>query len=311
MSITRKLPNTHITRENALIKAAQRQAGLPATDQVLTPSTVTRLTAMEPTYTEAMGDVNKAQAALSANTPDKDKAVQEARMFNSHFIQVFNLGVARGKYPAGHRAYYGLQVDSSALPPMDTETDVLNWGARLINGDADRTGAGGAAMANPDIAEVQAAHTAASAPASSQDVLKEQLDIAQEKLAELSIGADSLIKRIWDEVETFYGEELPASKRANARLWGVVYVSNGPKATLTGLVKDATGQPRAGAEVELLETDAKATANAEGRYTIQTSYVGTATLQASWPGLPPAQTTIDIAEHDTAIQIDVAELVVG
>lgn len=311
MSITRKLPNSHITRENALIKAAQRQAGLPATDQVLTPNTVTRLVAMEPAYTAAMGEVNKAQAALSANTPDKDKAVQEARIYNSHFIQVFNLGVTRGKYPAGHRAYYGLEVDSSALPPMDTETDVINWGARLIKGDADRLGAGGAAMANPDIAEVQVAHTAASAPASSQDDLKEKLDIEQEKLAELSIGADSLIKRIWDEVETFYGEELPASKRANARLWGVVYVSNGPKATLTGLVKDATGQPRAGAEVELLETDAKATTNAEGRYTIQTSYVGTATLQASWPGLPPAQTTIDIPEHDTAIQIDVAEMVVG
>jgi hypothetical protein len=54
-----------------------------------------------------------------------------------------------------------------------------------------------------------------------------------------------------------------------------------------------------------------ATTNAEGRYTIQTSYVGAATLQASWPGLPHAQTTIEVPEHDTAIQIDVTEMVVG
>ena len=311
MSIERRLPNSHITRENALIKAAKRQAGITPGNEVLSNGTAARLASMAPTYTATMGEVNKAQAALSANTPAKDAAVQRARMFNSHFIQVFNLGVARGSYLAGHRAYYGLDVDSAALPPMETETDVLNWGARLIKGEADRTAAGFAPMANPDIAEVQATHNAASAPASGQDVLKEQLDRNQERLNLLASDADSLIKRIWDEVETFFGEEAPASKRANARLWGVVYVSNGPKATLTGLVKDATGQPRVGAAVELLETDATATTNAEGRFTMETTYVGTATLQASWPGLPPAQTTIDIPEHDTAITLQVHDLVVG
>jgi hypothetical protein len=311
MSIDRRLPKSNITRQNALIKASERQASVMPGNEVLSATTATRLANMMSNYDHAIRDVSLAQGNLSLNTPDKDKALQEAKTFNSHFIQVFNLGVARGKYPAAHRSFYQLEVGSSAVPPMESEADILNWGTRLINGDALRLGAGGAPMANPDITEVQTAHSAASTLSSDQADLKGKLDNAQEKLNKLNIDADSLIKRIWDEVETYYGEEAPPSMRANARLWGVIYTSSGPVATLTGLVKDPAGNPRVGAEVELLQSSAKATTNADGRYTLETTLTGEATIMATWPGLPPTETTVEIPEHEAAITIEVPELVVG
>ena len=38
--------------------------------------------------------------------------------------------------------------------------------------------------------------------------------------------ADAVVEKVWDEVETFYNEETPASIRRKAREWGIIYVSD-------------------------------------------------------------------------------------
>jgi hypothetical protein len=96
-------------------------------------------------------------------------------------------------------------------------------------------------MANPDIAEVQTALTAMETQMTIHDNFAFLLDQKQEAVESMHTLVDPIIKKVWDEAETFFNEETPESKRANARLWGVVYVTEGPPATLTGLVKDPLG----------------------------------------------------------------------
>jgi hypothetical protein len=310
MTITRKLPNSDIGRQNALDRAFGKQASMPPAVQVLNPATVSRLNVAKPDYTTALTDRANAKAALNTHTPLKTAAVNVCRMFVSHFIQVFNLGVARGKYPAGNRSYYQLPSDSAAVPNLDTESSVREWALRLINGDVSRLAAGGLAMANPDIAEVTAVHASADALLTAQNTLISILQTKQQDVDKFNADVDKLIARIWDEVEAYYSEDDDEGKRASARLWGVIYVTQGPAAILTGLVRDALGNPRVEAEVVVIETGAKAITNAEGRYILPTTVIGDTTVQATYPGQEPATVTVTIAAHEEEVTIAMADIVI-
>ena len=308
MSITRRLPTTIITRQTALNNANEANTNPPGGVNALTAATQARVVAQTPLYNQAIQASATAKANLNTNTPVKDTAVNTCRMFNSHFIQVFNLGVARGKYPAGHRSYYGLETSSDAVPDMGTEDLVKLWAHHLIDGDAERLLNGGVPMANPDIAEVQTALTAMETQMTVHDNFAFLLDQKQEAVESMHTLVDPIIKKVWDEVETFFNEETPESKRANARLWGVVYVTEGAPATLTGLVKDPLGAAVPNAFITIDESSATATTNNEGRYTLETTVLGEVTLRTE-VGALAGKITLTIPDHTTGIEVNVADIV--
>lgn len=312
MSISRRLPTTNISRQLALNNANEANTAPPGGVNVLSAATSARVVAQTPVYNGALLAAATAKANLNTNTPVKDAAVSLCRMYVSHFIQVFNLGVARGKYPAGHRAYYQLDADSDAVPDLRAEDLVRVWAHRLVDGDAVRLANGGLPMANPDISEVQTALSAMETQMTTHDNLTALLDNEQETVDGLNTAADSLIKRVWDEVETFYGEETIESKRANARLWGVIYVTEGLPATLTGLVKTAAGAAVAGATITMDESNATATTNSEGRYTLETIVLGQVTLHSQTSAsTATGSQTITIPEHTTGIDINVPDMILA
>lgn len=308
-NLTRKLPGTDISRQRALNTAKNKNDITTPGTGPLTANTETRLNAMNGNYNSALTDRANAKAGQTANTPVKDAAIENLRMYVSHFIQVFNLGVRRSVYVAAHRSFYQLNVNSEALPNMEDEDDVLLWANRLVTGDAQRILAGGAAMANPSIAQVTTVQTATVTIFNAHSLLSEALDTAEEALAALNDDTDSLIKRVWDEVETFFGEEEPSSKRENARRWGVIYVTSGAPATLTGLVKEA-GVGRPNTEVLLVETGLTAITNAEGRYSMQTNFTGNCVLAVHGgpPDNPTGNVDVTIPEHADAITINVDDI---
>ncbi|MGE0636817.1 MAG: carboxypeptidase-like regulatory domain-containing protein [Bacteroidia bacterium] len=308
MSITRRLPTTIITRQTAINNANEANTNPPGGVNALTAATQARVVAQTPLYNQAIQASAAAKGNLNTHTPVKDGAVNTCRMLNSHFIQVFNLGVARGKYPAGHRSYYGLETSSDAVPDMGTEDLVKLWAHRLIDGDADRLLNGGLPMANPDIAEVQAALTAMETQMTAHDNFVFLLDQKQEAVESMNALVDPIIKKVWDEVETYFNEETPESKRANARLWGVVYVTEGAPATLTGLVKDPAGAVVPNALITIDESSATATTNSEGRYVIETTVLGEVTLRTE-VGALAGKITLTIPDHTTGIDINVADIV--
>lgn len=310
-TLARRLPNSNLGRDRALKQAHDKFSSIPATTVILHPNTSTRLGEMRTDYKDKQDAVAAAQAALSVNTPLKDAAVQKLKKYVSHFIQVFNLGVDREKYPAAHRAFYHLEVSSAAVPNLDAEADVFLWAGRLIDGDAERVAAGGAAMANPDIAEVTTERDAAQPLYTNQSTLADALDTAQEDLEALNPEADKLIKRVWNEVETFYSEEEAGSMRDNAREWGVVYVAVGPGATLTGLVKNPAGEPLEGIGVELAETGATAVTNPEGRFNLSTTFIGDGNLVFTFPGLENVNQPFTLEEESAGTTVDVGEVVMG
>jgi len=311
MVITRILPKSVISRQKTLDKAELKQSTLTPATQVLSPQTVTRLATAHSVFGAGIVQLESSKAAFSANTALKEPRMAQCRLFTSHFLQVFNLGVARGKYPAAHRSFFGMEVESAALPPLETEADILFYANKVITGDPLRMAVPGAMpMDNPDAPEVMAVHVPTLAIYTQQMVLKAALESSQEALQGMNPDVDKVIKRVLDEVDTFHSEESPESRRAKCREWGAVYVTEGPAAILTGLVKDATGSPRQGAEMEVVETGAKAITNAEGRYSLPTTVIGTATVQASWPGETPVTHEVEIPEHEHEVTIEVGDMVI-
>lgn len=306
MGIKRQLPRGDQERDRALFMGKERKDTVTPADMAITPATEARLDVIQPAFKAKLLARGVALSIQSASTTGVDAAKALAKMFTSHFIQVFNLGVHRGVYPKADRAYYQLDVNSDGVPPLSNEQEVLQWGERISSGDSPRVAAGGAAMSNPTKGEVAAKVSDFKTKNDDQANKKTAFDQSQEAVEALHDEADKVIKKIWDEVETFYNEEEPPSKRRKAREWGVVYVSD-IKLTFNFTVKDsATNNPVETVNCELTQTGNHVITDALGKATMQSHISDEATFHFSNAGYVTQEIILDISSGDLVFDVDVA-----
>ena len=219
----RSLPNTDDKRLVALTTAKSKSEATPAADRAISAATHTSLVTFQPNFAQQMQERGVALSEQSDATATHTNALQTLRLLVSHFIQVFNLGIARGRYLVSERAHFQLDVNEETVPSLDAEADVFLWADRLVTGDVTRLANGGEPMENPTAAEIAAARTVAQGTANAQSAKKDAYDDEQQDVAGLRAEADTLIKDIWDEVEFTFRREEPPSLRRKAREWGVFY----------------------------------------------------------------------------------------
>jgi hypothetical protein len=272
-SINRDLPQTFEDRYEALGFARNKRDSIPAADNPLTAATNNRLDAIWTDINTKRTALINAKATYNGNTVAKNTAGTALRLLNSHFIQVFNFGVARGKYPKAHRDYYTLPVEDSPLPDFTKDKDAIKWGNYIVDGDALRIAAGGLPMSNPDAVEMNVAKTAFNTLFTNQSTFKDAMDNAQEALEAIEPETDKVIRKIWDEIETHYNEESEESRRDNCREWGVVYITVGNPKVLSGTVT-YNGAPGAGLQVRFKRGRNISVVAAAGGYSLSTNLMG-------------------------------------
>jgi hypothetical protein len=176
------------------------------------------------------GDVPLALAAQAPLTDVFNKGLARLTLNVSHFHQVYDLGVARGVFTAGGRAYYGRDVSSNSLPDLRAASDVLEAAAKIGPGEAKRQAAEGAkyvAMALPGAAEVAAIYAEVNTQYKASQQAQAFTDLQQNELAAIYPAAQKLAVSICNTVEFNLGErdDLDDAGRRNiAVLWGVVYI---------------------------------------------------------------------------------------
>jgi len=223
-------PKTDKARSEALeylVGKCYGEDGNP-TPQALAIFSTRILDGLKPTTLSFKTEVGQRGSALveqSLLTQDKVAALDVARMYVSHFIRVFNLGVAREVYPASARAFYGLDISQEDLPPLVAEADVIHWGDNIETGDAARIAAGGAPMSNPTAAEVKTKISLLKELRIQQSEKKENYDKEQEDVETMRPTVDELIRDAWDEVQFHFRKSTDPSRRRKCAEWGVVYVS--------------------------------------------------------------------------------------
>lgn len=297
----RQIPRSVLGFQKAMDDGSNKASTSP--EEAITADTLAVLAIKQPDYNAKVLAMNIAKQAQMSATQEEDVAIGECRMFTSHYFQVFNLGVARGLYPATARTFYGIDANDDKVPNLSKENDVSHWAQAIVTGDAARVAAGGTAMINPKATEVDAKFLTYKTKHNTQSEKKDAYDTAQQEVAAMFEPVKQLVVDMWDEIEFFYRHEPDeASKRRRCREWGVVYVSD-KKGKVSGLVTNIdNAAPLADVTVKIIETDESTFTDIAGKYELSTTLVGTGTLEFSLAGYITQQFTLEFHEGGTLTQ---------
>lgn len=159
--------------------------------------------------------------------------VQKARMYISHFIQVFNLAVIRGEIKREQKRLYGLDTENHNVPDLSTEESLYEWGKKIIEGEQKRTAAGGFAIYNPAITKVKVHYDIFCEHMQSHQFHTQNTQRVQTDLATMRKQADALILQIWDLVEHYFRHELPYARMQRCKQYGVIFYYRKGEKTLS------------------------------------------------------------------------------
>jgi hypothetical protein len=220
----RQLPATDSTRSKALSAALKKSAASASADRLISSTTAASLTTFNTQWDKEITDRADALGTQTSSTAALDAAGIKLRMATSHFIQVFQLGVARGIFSPSGRASYELSVNEETVPNLAAEADLLLWADRIIMGEPRRVANfSEPEMAMPAATDVSAARAAYETELTRQSAAKDALEGEQSDVNDLRPAADQLIKDIWDEVEFGLRQLDAPTLRRRAREWGVFY----------------------------------------------------------------------------------------
>lgn len=220
----RRLPNTDNSRQKALKNAYNKGKELTPMDLAFKQSTFQRVQSFLPKWEKAMTEYKNTYDIQTKNNKEYLKRLKKAKLYISHFIQVLNMAILRGELQPAVRDFFGLKAFESKLPPLNTETDIIEWGQKLIEGSTERKLKGHTPITNPTIALVKVHYDNFMEAYKFQKTLQKNHGRALSYLAELRKEADDIILNVWNEVEDTFKNLPDDLKREKAQKYGVVYV---------------------------------------------------------------------------------------
>jgi hypothetical protein len=219
----RRLPNTDQARLRALRTAIQQSDKQSYGEQVVAYKVIheakTYLSGFEKQLIQYQQTL---ESQISANKRYQ-QIVHNARLYISHFIQVFNLSVIRGDIKKEHKLFYQLDPNIHIVPDLSTESALINWGKCVIDGENERLRNGGLPIYNPTIAKVKVHYEVFKEYKSTQKIHQNTTNRNWEDLVALREKGDEIILEIWNQVEAKYKDEKPYTRLQKCQNYGLVY----------------------------------------------------------------------------------------
>lgn len=231
---SRKLPNSMPGVIRTLKTARDTYKNTPvAAERAISAETFAKLNDANPgsllsRLLKEVSDIDLAQAAQGPTTTALAQQAAQLAMYVSHFHQVLDLGIARGYFAAGARAYYGRDLHATAIPDLSDYDALENAAGRIASGETARAQAEGGAHRPMDLPNASEVATISAqfntARTQSKNALK-HTDTQQEEARALYPEAHALaVEDVCDAVEFFYRKDPDASSRRQKCIrWGVVY----------------------------------------------------------------------------------------
>lgn len=128
---------------------------------------------------------------------------------------------------ASARSFYGLEENSSKVPSLLTEQDLLQWGEKIIAGEQSRiSNGGGNPIYCPSIALVKVNYENFKENYTRQKQFQNNSARESGNVAQYRDEADALILEVWNEVEHYFeGVRDEEERRYMCEEYGLVYVS--------------------------------------------------------------------------------------
>ncbi len=220
----RRLPNTDQARLRALKTAQNKGSQLSPVDLAFSQKLLFDVKAFVPQYEQIIQQYQFNRDRQSKFGKSLSEHFKTARMYLSHFLQVVNMGIARGELKSHVRTFFGLSENDKNIPEITTENQLLEWGKKIIKGDEERTAKGGSRIFNPTIAMVKMRFEKFHENYDFHKDIQKTSQKLHEKVAEQREVADQLIVKLWNDIESNFSEFEPEEKRQRASEYGVVYI---------------------------------------------------------------------------------------
>jgi len=219
----RRLPNTDAARIKAMRIALEKGKEYPPHILAFSSKTVVRLEKFFPQFEHSIKLYRQTVSSQNKKSKDYNEILKKARVYLTHFIRVMNMAVFRSDLPAETRVYYGLALNESTVPSLNTENEFLSWGRRIIEGEEFRIRKGGSPINNPSIAVVKVRfENFVEALNFHNTVVKKTFEYT-EKNDKLRKEADEIILQVWNEIEAT-NNKLPEERRKELNEeYGLVY----------------------------------------------------------------------------------------
>ena len=218
----RRLPNTDQARLRALHTAIIMGQKKDSEELAYSVKSLNRLRAFYTNFETTIIHHKLARTQQEKSSNAYLETVKKARLYLSHFIQVLNFAIQRGDMKSAVREFYGFSDKKS--PSLILDSEVLEWGKKIIEGEHKRINHGGNPLYNPSIAVVKVKFDQFIDTYHFQKTLQNNTARWTGKVAELRKEADEIILDIWNEVEEQYSGLPDDLKREKTAEYGLIYV---------------------------------------------------------------------------------------
>jgi hypothetical protein len=219
----RRLPNTDQARLRAINTAILMGQKKSVDELAFSANTLNRLRNFFPGFETNLIHHKLARSQQDKNSRTYLETAKKARIYLSHFIQILNFSIQRGDMKAEVRNFYGM-VGDKKTPSLILESELLEWGKKMIEGEHQRMLHGGNPLYNPSIAVVKVKFDQFVDAYHFQKTLQSNTVRWTQKVSCMRAEADEIILDIWNEVEEHFSSYPEEIKRDRATEYGVVYV---------------------------------------------------------------------------------------
>jgi hypothetical protein len=218
----RRLPTTDKARTRAL-EAALEKVAFKNGKVAISERTIEALQTVKSKFENTLKHYEMNIQIQAEKYHEYKDAMEKARMYVSHFIQVLYLTSERGEINGGIK-YYGLEDFEGKVPQLNTEEEILYWGSKVVEGEQKRIQSGGSAIYNPSIALVRIKVEEFKDAAVFQQNLKKNTTRTYHIMQELRKTTNDFISQLWTEIEEGIQTDVPKHKRQVAQDYGIVYI---------------------------------------------------------------------------------------
>ena len=218
----RRLPNTDQARLRALQTAVTMGQKKETEDLAFSAKSLNHLRSFYTSFETTIIHHKLARTQQEKSSSAYLETVRKSRLYLSHFIQVLNFAIQRGDMKPNIREFYGFSEKKS--PSLILDSEVLEWGKKIIEGEHKRISNGGNPLYNPSIALVKVKFDQFVDMYHFQKTLQNNTARWTSRVAELRKEADEIILDIWNEVEESFSALPDDLKREKASEYGLIYV---------------------------------------------------------------------------------------
>lgn len=219
----RRLPTTDKARLRALKAAIKKSEESSEKDFAISNALLEELQLVKSKFENTLTQYELDIKIQSERNHGYRSAMETARMYISHFVQVLYLSSERGEINGGLK-YHELNDYNGKVPPLNTEEEILYWATKVVEGEQKRIQNGGSAIYNPSIALVRIKAEEFKDAAIFQNNLKRNTSRSFDKMRAVRKSTNEFISRLWTSIEENIDIDDAKHKRQITQEYGIVYI---------------------------------------------------------------------------------------